>query len=149
MKDTLANNKSRDVIKGTRLSREALYYSILFGVAFVISVVLFVFGIIFKSGGLIAYSSTLTVLFLVGSLSAIRFTLISHETVYAEDGYLFIKSFSGTQRFKISKITKLSAVTDEKNVTKVKITTGKQHAKYKFRNLTKEDIVNLKRVTSK
>lgn len=148
MKDTLMN-RSRDVIKGTKLSREALYYSILFGVAFVVSVVILVFGIIFKSGGLIAYASVLTALFLVGSLAAVRFTLISRDTIYVENGQLVIKSFTGTKSFKITKITKLSAVTDEKNVTKVKITTGKQHTKYKFRNLTKEDIANLKSVTSK
>ena len=146
----IASTKNKEVIKGTKINGETVYYSALFGLGFIIAVVLLILGIIGHNTGLIVYTAILIPLFLAASLASIRFTMISKDTLYIEDGYLVVKRFFTTVKMKTSDISKLTAVKDDKSdAATINITYGKETAKFHFRSLTKEEIAQLKRATSK
>ena len=150
MNKIATDETQKDVIRGFKLNRETLYYTVLFGVGAVISIVLFILGIVFKSAGLMIYTGLITVLFTLAALMTFRLTLISKETLYVENGQLVFKRFFKTDIIAISEIGRVAAVTGLKNdVTTINITYGKNVAKYKFKNFTKEEIAHLRRATSK
>ena len=150
MKDITALENSKDVIRGARLNRETLYYTVLFGAATVTALVLLILGISYKNTSLIVYTSCLIPLFSLLCLTVLRLTLISKDTLYVEDGELVVKRFFKTERIKLRDIGKVSAVTDDKkNSTTINVTHGKIVSKYTFKHFTKEDIAHLRRVTSK
>ena len=132
------------------LNKETLYYAILFGVAFVTILVLLILGIVNKNTGLIIYTAILTPVFLFSGVAALRYTLISKDTIYVEDKILVIKTFFITGKFPIGSITKLTAgKLTEDDVTSVNITTSDNTVNFKFKNITKEEIAQLRRVASK
>ena len=70
MKDINEIERSKEVIRGDKLSREALYYTILFGAASLINLVLLIFSIVHKNSGLTVYTSVLEPLFILAALIA-------------------------------------------------------------------------------
>ena len=150
MKDISTLKNSRDVIRGAKLSREFLYYAVLFGIGCITSLVLLVFGIVNKQTALIVYTSIIVPIFLALTLVFSRLTLVSHNTIYVENGTLVIKSFFKTREFAIMEIGKVSAAINNKsNVTSVNVTYGKTTYNYEYKSFTKEDIAHLRRATSK
>lgn len=150
MKNLQSNNTKREVIRGHRVNRESIYYTALFGVALVTSIVLLIIGIVGKTKGLIIYTAILVPVFALADLAALRYTLVSKDTLYIEDSKLVIKSFFKTRVIPVSLIDKLTAATNNKNnVTTVNITYEKESVSYKFNDITKEDIARLRRATSK
>ena len=150
MKDITAIENSRNVIKGARLNRETLYYTVLFGAATITAIVLLILGISYKNTSLIVYTSCLIPLFSLSCLAVLRLTLISRDTLYVEDGELVVKRFFKTEKIKLADIDKVTAVTDDKKESAtVNVTHGKNVSKYTFKYFTKEEIAHLKRATSK
>ena len=149
MKDN-SQSRSKDVIKGNPLNKETLYYSILFGVGFIVILVLMILGCCYHNPGLAIYAGILTPIFLAVSLLSLRYTLVSMDTIYAEEGVLVVKTLLSTKKFEIAKIDKLTAATNNNdNVTTINITVGENTARYEFKNITKDEIAHLRRVTSK
>lgn len=147
MKD---NSNKKDVITGTKISRESLYYIILFGIAALFSLVLLVIGIVQGNKKLIIYSAIILPLFVIASALAARGAYVSRSTVYTDGDTLFIKSFFRTEKIRIKEIEKLSAAKNDKTgKTSVKITHAKKVSKYTFKNFNKEEISHLRRATSK
>lgn len=150
MKDINEIERSKEVIRGDKLSREALYYTILFGAASLINLVLLIFSIVHKNSGLTVYTSILEPLFILAALIALRCTLISQDTIYIEDKTLVIKRFFETKRIAIANIDKLSCATDTKGeTTQIKIVCGKETMKFKYKNFTKENVAHIKRAVAK
>ena len=150
MNDISTVKNSKDVIRGTRLNRETLYYTVLFGAAAVTSLVLFILGICYKSAGLMIYTGILLPLFTLSALAMLRLTLISKDTICVEAGTLVIKSFFVTRRIAISDLGKVTAATNNRTgVTTINITYGKTTLSYTYKNFTKEEIAHLRRATSK
>lgn len=150
MKDISTVQNSRDVIRGARFSHEFLYYAVLFGLALITSLVLLVFGIVNKQTSLVVYTAIITPIFLALSLVFLRLTLVSHNTIYVEDGTLVIKSFLKTREFKVMEIGKVSAAINNKNnLTSINVTYGKNTFNYEYKNFNKDEIAHLRRATSK
>jgi hypothetical protein len=145
MKKNLTKENTKDVIKGFRLSRESLYYAILFGVAFAVSLVLLFIAIKQENKGLIIYSSILIPIFLISASVATRFTVLSKNKIYVDNGILVIKTFFATKKFKTADIKKLTSAQHEKNITAIKITYQNRVHKFNFKNFTKEDLTHMKR----
>lgn len=147
MKEITKNKKN--VIAGKRLSRESLYYSILFGMGAVAAAVLLYLGITKHNKGLIIYSGILIPVFLIGTLIAVRFVLVSKNTVYSTDEVLVVKAFFITRKFKVAEIEKLTAAqSGVDGITSVNITYRGKTAHYRFKDLTKDDVSSLRRATS-
>ena len=150
MKDISSAKNSKDVIRGTRLNRETLYYTVLFGVAAITSLVLFILGISYRNTGLIVYTAILMPLFTLSALATLRLTVISKDTICVENGTLVIKSFLVTRRIAIADLGKVTVATNNKNnVTTINITYGKTTVSYTYKDFTKEEIAHLRRATSK
>lgn len=150
MKDISSIKKSKETIIGLRVNKESLYYSILFGVATLVAIVLMIFAFSHNNPGLKIYSCILTPIFAVLSAIAIRFTVMSKDKIHVVDGVLVIKSFFCTRKIKVADIEKLTAAKfGTKGLTSVNITYCGKTAKYIYKNMTKEEIALLRRSTSK
>ena len=145
MKKNLTKENTKDVIKGVRLSRESLYYAILFGVAFAVSLVLLFIAIKQGNTGLIIYSSILIPVFLISSIIAARFIALNKNKIYVENGTLVIKTFFANRKFKTADIKKFTSAQHEKNITAIKITYQNRVHKFNFKNFTKEELTHMKR----
>ena len=145
MKENLTKENTKNVIKGFRLSRESVYYTSLFSVAFVVSLVLLFIAIGQENTGLIIYSSILIPIFLSCAIVAARFTVLSKNKIYVENGTLVIKTFFATKKFKTADIRKFTSAQHENNVTAIKITYQNKIHKFNFKNFTKEDLTHMKR----
>lgn len=145
MNKNLTKENTKDIIKGFRLSRESLYYAILFGVAFAVSLVLLFIAIKQENKGLIIYSSILIPIFLISASVATRFTVLSKNKIYVDNGILVIKTFFATKKFKTADIKKFTSAQNEKNITAIKITYQNRVHKFNFKNFTKEDLTHMKR----
>ena len=145
MKKNPIKENTKDVILGFRVSRESIYYTALFSVAFVISLVLLFIAIKQGNSGLTIYASVLVPVFLTSAVIAARFTSLSKNKIYVDNGILVIKTFFATNKFKTSSIQKLTSAQHDKNVTSIKITYKNQIHKYNFKNFTKEEASHLKR----
>ena len=82
MKKNLTKENTKDVIRGSRLSRESIYYTALFGVAFIVSIALLLIAIKQSNTGLIIYSSILIPVFLISSIIAARFIALNKNKIY-------------------------------------------------------------------
>ena len=145
MKKNLTKENTKDVIRGSSLSRESIYYTALFGVAFIVSLVLLFIAIKQGNNGLIIYSSILIPVFLISALVAARFTVLSKNKIYVENGTLVIKTFFATRKFKTADIRKFTSAQHENNVTAIRITYHNKVHKFSFKNFTKEEITHMKR----
>ena len=145
MKKNLTNENTKNVIRGERLSRESIYYTSLFGLAFIVSLVLLFIAIKQGNNGLIIYSSILIPVFLISALVAARFTVLSKNKIYVDNGILVIKTFFATKKFKTADIKKFTSAQHENNVTAIKITYQNKVHKFNFKNFTKEEITHMKR----
>ncbi len=150
MKDITSIAKSKEVITGLRVNRESVYYTALFGAAFLLSVALLIISLVQENKGLTIYASVLVPLFLVASLVAARSVCVSKNKIYVRRGVLVIKSFFCTRRIEIASIERLTAANfGNKGQTSVNVTYGNKTAKYIFKNLTKEEIAHLRRATAR
>ena len=146
MKNTKGNKNSKEVILGFRVSRESIYYTSLFGVAFIISLVLLCIAVSRHNKALTIYAAILVPLFIVTASIAARFTCLSKNKIHVKDGFLVIKTFFVTRRFKIAEIKKItSAQSGSDSATSLKITYRDKTFKYTFKNFTKEQASQLKR----
>ena len=150
MKDIKKKENTKEVITGLRISRESIYYTALFGVAFILSLVLLFIAISQSNKALTIYASVLVPVFLISTLIAVRFTCFTKNRIYVEDEVLVIKTFFTTRKFSIKKIKKLTFPQSEgETVTSVNITYCDQTFRYNFKNLEKEEAQHLKRAVSK
>ena len=136
----------KDVIKAKPFSKEALYYSILFGVSFIIGIVLLVIGIVYKNTNLTVYAGVITPVFLILALVALMYLLKRREAIFVENNTLVIRKTFFTKRFDIAKIKKLTAATNQTDgITSVNISTFDKVTRFKLKNLSKEEISHLRR----
>lgn len=150
MKDISSIEKSKDVIKGLEINRESVYYTALFGAASVVSLVLLIISYVQRNAGLKIYSWILLPIFLIGTLAAARYAFVSKNRIYTKCGVLVIKSFFITRHFEIAKIEKLTAAKfGDKGLASVNITYGEKSFKYTFKDCSKEEINELRRLTSR
>lgn len=150
MKDISSMEKSKEVISGLRANRESLYYTILFGAASIVAVVLLIVAFVQKNSPLKVYTYIMLPVFALATTAAARYTFVSKDRIYTKCGVLVIKSFFITRRFKIENIDRLTAATNNKdNVTTVNVVVGDRTASYKFKNMSKEEIAHLRRATQK
>ena len=149
MKDISSLDKSKHVITGNCINKESVYYTALFGAAFIVSIVLMVIAIIQENRGLKIYSAFLIPAFLICTAIAARFACISKNKIYMKSGNLVIKSFFITRKFKMSNIKKLtSAQFGKEGLTSIKINYCNKTFKYTFKNITKDDTAIIKRAIS-
>ena len=147
MKDTSLNSK--EVIRGERVNRETLYYTVLFGIAFVVITVLMVFGFMYHNPVLAIYAGILAPLFVAGFLVTLRITLVSKNTIYVENKTLVIKTLASTRKYQLKDIAKITAATNNTTgVTTINVTAGATTKSYDFKNFTKEEITQLRNATS-
>jgi hypothetical protein len=147
MKDTSFNK--REVIRGERLNRETLYYTVLFGIAFVVITVLMVFGFMYHNPVLAIYAGILVPIFIAGFFVTLRLTLVSKNTVYVENKTLVIKSFASTKKYQLKEITRITAATNSTTgVTTINVTSGATTKSYSFKNFTNDQIAQLRKATS-
>ena len=150
MKDISSIAKSKEVVKGITVNRELVYYSSLFSAASVASAVLIIIALVQSNTALIIYASILLPVFLLASLTAVRFMLVSLNTVFVQSDELVIKSFFITKRIKIDNIEKLTCIKLEKGTkTTVKVAYSGKSFRRTFKSMSKEEIAHLRRVTSK
>jgi hypothetical protein len=150
MEDISQIEKTKDVIKGFKVSRESIYYTSLFGVAFIVSIVLAFIGKAQHNKGLVVYASVLIPLFLIAASVSARFISLSKNTIYVQDGVLVIKTFFATRHFEIDQIKKLtSATSGTDGITSINVTYHEKTVRYKFKNLTKDEAMQIKRAVSK
>ena len=149
MKKNLTKENTKDVIRGSRLSRESIYYTALFGVAFMVSIALLLIAIKQSNTGLIIYSSILIPVFLISSIIAARFIALNKNKIYVENGTLVIKTFFANRTFKTANIQKFTSANHENNVTAIRITYHNKVHKFSFKNFTKEEITHMKRAIKK
>lgn len=150
MKDISSIEKSKNVIKGLEINRESVYYTALFGVASLVSLVLLIVSYVQRNTGLKIYSWILLPVFAVCTLVAARYAFVSKSRIYTKCGVLVIKSFFVTRHFEIAKIEKLTAAKfGENDLASVNITYGEKSFKYTFKGCSKEEINELRRITSR
>ena len=139
----------RYYIKGKPISKEALYYSILFGIGGIIGLVILIIALANKNSNLTLYSGIITVMFLLASLAAATYILIRREAIYLRENKLVIAKLFSTKRFAITNIEKLTAATNNQNgVTSINVTCLGKVAHYKFKNISKEEIARLRRAVN-
>lgn len=149
MKDISQIEKSKNVIKGFKASRESIYYTCLFGVAFAVSVALAFIGKAQQNKALVVYACILIPLFLISTCVAVRFVFLTKNTVYTKDGVLVIKTFFTTRRFKISDIEKLTSTTSGADgITTMNVTYRSKTVRYKFKKFTKDEAQQIRRAAS-
>ena len=147
MKDTSYSTK--EVIRGERVNRETLYYTVLFGIAFVVISVLMAFGFMYNNPVLAIYAGILVPIFIAGFCVTLRLTLVSKNTVYVEDKTLVLKNFRSTGKYPLKDISKITAATNNTTgVTTINITSGATTKSYNFKNFSKEEIAQLRNATS-
>ena len=150
MKDISSKKAHKDVITGFKVNKETVYYTCLFGVAFLISIALMLVGKAQENKGLITYASFLIPLFLSATAVAARFVYVSKSTVYASEGMLVIKTFFRTAKIEIARIQTLKTVKQtDKNATYVQIGHSGRVEGFGLKRLTKEEVTHLRRATSK
>ena len=150
MKDISSKKAQKDVITGFRLNKENVYYTCLFGIAFVISIVLMLVGKAQENKGLITYASFLIPLFFMATAVAARFVYVSKNTIYTAEGKLVLKTFLRTVKIEIASIKTLKTVQQtDKSATYVQIGRDGKVEGYGFKRLTKEEVTHLRRATSK
>lgn len=138
----------RDYIKGNPISKEALYYSILFGIGCIVGLVILIIALAYKNDKLSLYAGIITTLFLLASLAAATYILIRREAIYLEENTLVIAKLFSTKRFTVANIDKLTAATNNQNgITSVNVTCSGKVTRYKFKNMSKEEIAQLRRAT--
>ena len=146
----LSTEKSRDIIKGKPLNREAIYYSALFGAAFVFSLVLLLYGNVKSNSGLITYSAILVPVFATAALASLIFAIRSNNIIYVEDEVLVINRFLSTRKIPLADIGRVSVATNNKTgITSINVNYNGKTAHYNYKNFTKEEIAHLRRATSK
>ena len=139
---------TKSYIKGKPISKEALYYSILFSVSFIVGVVILFIGLANKNKGLSLYAGIITPIFLILAITAAIYLIKHREAIYVEENDLVIKQLFSTGRFTIAKIKKITAATNNTNgITTVNVTCQGKVKGYKFKNISKEEIAQLRRVT--
>lgn len=150
MKDNREKENTKDVIAGLRVNRESIYYTSLFGAAFIVSLVLLCIAISQHNKALTIYASVLVPVFLISTLIAVRFTCFTKNRIHIKDGTLVIKTFFTTRKFSIKEIKKITFPHSEGDyVTLVNITYYGKTFRYNFKNLKKEDAMRLKHMASK
>ena len=148
MKDK--NKVKKEVITGFFVNRESIYYSVLFTLAFMVSIALLVIAKSKSNKGLVIYSAILIPLFFIATAVAIRCVCISKNKIHVKGGKLVIKTFFITRRIPISAIKKLTvAQFGDKNLTSVKLSLRDKAFRYKFKSFTKEEAAHLRRAISK
>ena len=148
----MKDNKSikKDIIKGTKVSREAIYYAALFTLGAIVSTVLAFIGKANENKGLLIYALVLLPIFVTAALVAARFICVSVGTVCKKGDVLVIKTYFMTKRYNISEIKKLSVVQHKDGeITEIKFDYRENTAKYTFNNMTKDEVTRLKRATLK
>ena len=150
MKDISSIEQSKEIITGHRVNKEWLYYSVLFGAATVVAIVLTVFAFVQNNKGLQIYSCILAPIFLILTGIFTRLAFVSKGRIHVKDGKLVIKSLFLTRKIRISTIDKLTAARfGDKGLTSVNVTYGNKVARYRFKNLEKEEIAHLRHATQK
>lgn len=149
MKDISSIEKSKDVITGFGVNKESVYYICLFGAASITSLVLLIISYIQRNSGLKIYSWILLPVFIICTAIAARYTFVSKNKIYVQNGVLVIKSFFITRKFEIEKIKKLTSATNNKDgITIINITYGTKTVNYKYKSITKEEVAHLRHATS-
>ena len=145
MKNNSTTEITKNTIRGDRVSRESIYYTSLFGVALITAIVLLIISIARHNKSLTIYASLIGALFLIATLVAVRCICMSKNTLHTVGDTLVIKRFFVTRKFKSDKINKLTIVKfGDKGLNKVNITYGEKTFRYKFYNLSKEEISKLR-----
>ena len=148
MKDKQSIKK--DIIKGTKISREGIYYTALFTLGAIVAAILVFVGMTKENKGLTIYASVLLPIFIISALVAARFVCISVGTVCKKGDVLVIKTFFTTRKYKVSEISKLTvAQNNTDGITTVNITRFGKNTCHKFKDFTKEEVAHLKRATIK
>ena len=141
--------KPRDYIKGKPMSKEALYYAILFGVGFVTSLIILIIAFSNDNDKLSIYSGIISPLFLIASLASTTYILMHREAIYVEENTLVISRPLSTKRFPIANIDKFTAATNNTDgITSINVTCSGKVTRYKFKNVSKEMIAQLRRITN-
>ena len=141
--------KPRDYIKGKPMSKEALYYAILFGTGFVTSLIILIIALANDNSKLSVYAGVITPLFLIASLAATAYILVHRESIYVEETTLVISKPLSTKIFPIANIDKFTAATNNTDgITSINVTCLGKVARYKFKNISKEMIAQLRRITN-
>lgn len=150
MKDISSFEKTKDVIAGRHISKESIYYTVLFGIALIVSVALMIVACAQDNKGLKIYAAVLIPLFVLATSVSARFTCISKNKIYIKNGSIVIKSFFVTRKFNISEIKKLtSAQFGKEGLTSIKLKYREKTFKYTFKSLTKEDVAKIRHTLSK
>ena len=148
MKDNKSTKK--DIIKGTAVSREGIYYTSLFTLGAIVSVILAIVGKANENKGLTIYASVLLPIFVISALVAARFVCISVGTVCKKGDVLVIKTFFMTRRYNVDEIKKFSVVQHKDGeITEIKFDYRDNAVDYTFKNMTKEEAAHFKRATLK
>ena len=150
MKKTSSSGQSKDVIIGYKSNKESIYYTSLFGAAFLISLALLFVGIRQGNKGLIIYSAILLPLFIAATAISVRFIFMSKGNIYVENGALKVNTFFRTSSIRISDIDALKVKQlDDEGITVIKIKHNGNTSKFRFNKLSKDEVAHLRRATSK
>lgn len=148
MKDKQSIKK--DIIKGTKISREGIYYTALFTLGAIVAAILVFVGMAKENKGLTIYASVLLPIFVISALVAARFVCISVGTVCKKGDVLVIKTFFMTRRYNVGEIEKLYVTqSKDEKITEIKIAYRDNVVDYTFKNMTKEEAAHFKRATLK
>ncbi len=139
----------KEVISGAKISRESLYYTILFGLGAMVAAALIYIGVAKANKGLMIYSIVILPILFIAALISARFTCVSKNTIHKKNGKLILKTFFITRKHKICDIVRLSAKQNGTNgTTSVNITNHIKTVNYTFKKLTNEEIARLRRAAS-
>ena len=140
-------SKDKRILLNSRGSKEYMYYIVLFAIALGASIGIYIYGNVKANPGLVSYSCFLMPLFVAAELVVLKLFSSTVDPVYEKNGVLCIKKRFFTRKIALECIKKVAISTSGKdNVTTVKFTTEEKAYRYNFKNVSKEDVANLRKL---
>ena len=142
----MENTNKKEIITGFRVNLESVYYAVLFTLGAIAASVLTYIGNSKNNKGLVTYSAILIPIFAICALVAIRFALVSKNTIYKKSYMLVMKTFFFTFRIPIYEIERLTAAQNgATGITSVNLTYRGKTVNFEFKKISKEEVAHLRR----